>query len=192
MAEWFVVCLVKCDPSSDREAFETYPIHYFTSPTFPKSTKPSKGRRRELTEEENDEIKEAFELFDNDKDNELDYHEFKVGLRALGFDVHKAEVQKLMRDYDRQGKNKITYQDFHEIAAEMILQRDSRDEILKAFKLFDDDESGKVSLKKLRRVARELGDNVNEEELKAMIDEFDLDGDGEINFDEFLAMLNSD
>ena len=50
----------------------------FASPTYPKSIKPSKGRRRELTEEENDEIKEAFELFDNDKDNELDYHEFKV------------------------------------------------------------------------------------------------------------------
>jgi centrin-3 len=40
------------------------------------------------------------------------------------------------------------------IAAEMILQRDSRDEILKAFKLFDDDETGKISLKKLRRIAR--------------------------------------
>ncbi len=39
----------------------------------------------------------------------------QVGLRALGFDIHKAEAQKLMRDYDRQGKNKITYQDFHEI-----------------------------------------------------------------------------
>jgi centrin-3 len=50
----------------------------FASPTFPKLTKPPKGRRRELTDEENDEIKEAFELFDNDKDNELDYHEFKV------------------------------------------------------------------------------------------------------------------
>ncbi|CAF1056883.1 unnamed protein product [Didymodactylos carnosus] len=163
----------------------------FVSPTFPKSTKP-KQRRRELSEEEVEEIKEAFELFDNDKDNELDYHEFKVGLRALGFDVHKAEAQKLLRDYDRLGKNKINYQDFHEVAADMMLQRDSREEILKAFKLFDDDDTGKISLKKLRRVARELGDNVNEDELKAMIDEFDLDGDGEINFDEFLAMLNSD
>ncbi|CAF0846934.1 unnamed protein product [Adineta ricciae] len=164
----------------------------FASPTFPKAIKPAKSRRRELTEEENDELREAFELFDNDKDNELDYHEFKVALRALGFDVHKAEAQKLMRDYDRQGKNKITFQDFHEVASEMMFQRDSRDEILKAFKLFDDDEAGKISLKKLRRVARELGDNINENELKAMIDEFDLDGDGEINFDEFLAMLNSD
>lgn len=50
----------------------------FVSPPLLKLTKPSKGRRRELTEEENDEIKEAFDLFDNDKDNEIDYHEFKV------------------------------------------------------------------------------------------------------------------
>ncbi|CAF2378805.1 unnamed protein product [Rotaria sp. Silwood2] len=87
----------------------------FTSPTFPKSTKPSKDRRPELTVEENDEIKEVFELFDNDKDNELDYHEFKIALCALGFDIHKAEVERLMRDYDRQGTNKITYHDFHEV-----------------------------------------------------------------------------
>jgi len=54
---------------------------------LPKSIKPSKGRRRELTEEENDEIKEAFELFDNDKDNELDYHEFKVERFDIIFDL---------------------------------------------------------------------------------------------------------
>jgi hypothetical protein len=45
---------------------------------------------------------------------------YQVALRALGFDIHKTEVQKLMRDYDRQGKNKITYHDFHEIGKYLI------------------------------------------------------------------------
>lgn len=40
------------------------------------------------------------------------------------------------------------------IAVDLMLQRDTRDEMVKAFKLFDDDDSGKISLKKLRRIAR--------------------------------------
>lgn len=68
-------------------------------------------------------------------------------------------------------------------------ERDPEDEIRKAFSLFDDDKSGKISLKNMKRIARELGENLSEDELQAMIDEFDRDNDGEISADEFLYIM---
>ncbi|EDV25270.1 Centrin-3 [Trichoplax sp. H2] len=151
-----------------------------------------RGKRRELTEEQKQEIKEAFELFDTDKDRAIDYHELKVAMRALGFDVKKADVLKVLRDYDREGTNKITFEDFFEVMTDWMLDRDPHEEVFKAFKLFDDDGTGKISLRNLRRVARELGENMADEELRAMIDEFDKDGDGEINEEEFSAIMTGD
>ena len=73
---------------------------------------------------------------------------------------------------------------------------------MKAFRLFDDDETGKISFKNLKRVAKELGENLTDEEIQEMIDEADrgkiwyyiylicqTDGDGEINEEEFLRIM---
>lgn len=153
------------------------------------SSVPGKRRRQELTDEQKQEIKEAFDLFDTDKTGTIDYHELKVAMRALGFDVKKQEVLGLMREYDRDGAGQIEYPDFLEIMTTKIAERDPVEEILKAFKLFDEDNTGRISLRNLRRVARELGENLSDDELQAMIDEFDKDGDGEINENEFLGIM---
>ena len=70
-----------------------------------------------------------------------------------------------------------------------MAERAPREEILKAFRLFDDDNTGKISLKNLKRVARELGETMSEEELQEMIDEADRDGDGEISEEEFIRIM---
>lgn len=145
-----------------------------------------------MTEEQKQEIKEAFELFDADKDSCIDYHELKVAMRALGFDLKKAEVLKLLRDHDKSGHGLMEYDDFAKIMAEKILARDPAEEIRRAFQLFDDDNTGKITKKNLKRVVRELNETLDDDELQAMIDEFDLDGDGEINEQEFFAIMTDD
>ena len=72
--------------------------------------------RPELTDEQKQEIKEAFELFDTDKDGCVDYHELKVAMRALGFDMKKAEVLKILRDHDKTGHQLMDFEDFAKIS----------------------------------------------------------------------------
>ncbi|MCJ1274814.1 Calcium-binding component of the spindle pole body (SPB) half-bridge [Puttea exsequens] len=161
----------------------------------------------QLTEEQREEIKEAFNLFDLDKDQRIDYHELKVAMKALGFDLPKQEILSILQTHGQpspstQSKNNnpslpthtrllLPFPAFQSVMAQRILARDPREEILRAFELFDEGGKGKISLGDLRRVARELGEGLEEEELGAMIDEFDMDGDGAISREEFLGICLS-
>ncbi|KAF2204527.1 EF-hand, partial [Delitschia confertaspora ATCC 74209] len=162
----------------------------------------------ELSEEQREEINEAFALFDLDKDQHIDYHELKVAMKALGFDLPKAEILAILQTYGVELPNppsnsqappgKQAYQGpprlllplqrFQTLMAARIQARNPREEILRAFDLFDEGGKGKISLQDLRRVARELGEGLQEEELVAMIEEFDMDGDGAISREEFVSI----
>merc|ERR1712028_159817 len=93
------------------------------------------------------EIKEAFDLFDTDGSGNIDAKELKVAMRALGFEPKKEEIQKMISDVDDDGSGTIEYEEFLKMMTHKILNRDPKDEILKAFRLFDDDETGKISFK---------------------------------------------
>merc|ERR1711865_872325 len=96
---------------------------------------------------------------------------------------------KMISDVDDDGSGTIEYEEFLKMMTHKILNRDPKDEILKAFRLFDDDETGKISFKNLERVAKELGERMTDEELQEIVDEADRDGDGEVNEEEFLRIM---
>lgn len=64
------------------------------------------------------------------------------------------------------GSGTIDFEEFLQMMTSKMGERDSREEIIKAFKLFDDDNTGFITLKNLKRVAKELGENLTDEELQ--------------------------
>ena len=72
----------------------------------------------------------------------------------------------MIADIDKDGSGTIDFDDFLAMMTTKMGERDSKEEILKAFRLFDDDETGKISFKNLKRVAKELGENMTDEELQ--------------------------
>ena len=77
----------------------------------------------------------------------------------------------MINDIDKDGSGTIDFDEFLQMMTAKMGERDSREEIMKAFRLFDDDETGKISFKNLKRVAKELGENMTDEELMEMIEE---------------------
>lgn len=69
-----------------------------------------KGPKLQLTEEQKQEIWDAFDLFDADGNGTetTDIKELKVAMRALGFEHKKEEIKKMIREIDKEGQEKLT------------------------------------------------------------------------------------
>jgi centrin-1 len=149
---------------------------------------PKRGKAA-LNEEQLEELREAFNLFDTDHSGAVDARELKAAMRALGFDVKKEQVRGMLNDIGKDAADTIDFDEFCELLGSKMGEKNSREEIYKIFNLFDDDHTGKISFKNLKRVSQELGESLTDEELQEMVDEADRDGDGLINPEEFYRVM---
>mmetsp|Transcript_16821 Transcript_16821/g.30073 ORF Transcript_16821/g.30073 Transcript_16821/m.30073 type:complete len:169 (-) Transcript_16821:22576-23082(-) len=129
--------------------------------------------KQELTPQQKAEIKDAFDLFDTDGSGIIESKELKIALRALGFEPKREEIDQLLSKVcgrDRDIKT-IDYKEFLAIMEAKIFEPDSSEEIDQAFRMFDDDNTGRITFANLKRVAVELGENITDDELWEMIKE---------------------
>ncbi|XP_062976569.1 calmodulin-A-like [Elgaria multicarinata webbii] len=142
-----------------------------------------------LTEEQLAEFKEAFSLFDKDGDGAITTTELGTVMRSLGHNPSEAELQTMINEVDAKGSGTVDFLEFLSLMAKRTKENDSKVEMWEAFRVFDKDGDGYISAVELRHIMTNLGKNLTDEEVDEMIREADVDLDGEVNYEDFVRVM---
>ncbi|OAY42108.1 calmodulin-like protein 11 isoform X2 [Manihot esculenta] len=142
-----------------------------------------------LTEEQISEFQEAFCLLDKDGDGRITFEELATAIKSLDQNPTEEELQSMINEVDVDGNGTIEFGEFLNLKARKMKETEAEEELKEAFKVFDKDQDGYISPNELRHVMINLGEKLTDEEVEQMIREADLDGDGQVNYEEFVRMM---
>ena len=139
----------------------------------------------DLTEEQKNEIKEAYSAFEIDG---ITPDELKSAMKTLGFDSNNYEVSKILDKIDTK-KGPMKFEDFMDVMIEKESEKEPDDEMKKAFKVLCEEGMDKITMKSLSKICVDLGEKIDEEELKEMINQAGKDQDEEISEEDFVKIM---
>ncbi|WOL19637.1 calmodulin-1-like [Canna indica] len=142
-----------------------------------------------LSQDQITEFQEAFCLFDKDGDGCITLDELATVIKSLGQNPTEEELQEMIQEVDADGSGTIEFGEFLNLMARKMKESDVEDELIEAFKVFDKDQNGYISATELSNVMINLGEKLTDEEVDQMIREADLDGDGQVNYEEFVRVM---
>ena len=145
--------------------------------------------RSEITEEEKQEIKEAFNLFGSETLGLIYSKKLKVAMKALGFEPKNGELRKILSEVDKSGEGIIRYDDFVDIMAQKMLERPPVKEVQKGCILICEEPQNKITLQHLQKIAKEFGENLTIKELQEMVEEANRKLDRGILEEDFLENM---
>jgi Ca2+-binding EF-hand superfamily protein len=110
-------------------------------------------------------------------------------MTSLGFETKSQAIFQMISDLDTDGNGTIDFGEWFNLMTKRVNDRDSRANINKIFALYDDERTGFISAKNLRRVAADLGENISNEEIEELVKRADVDQDGLVSEEEFYTIL---
>ena len=144
-----------------------------------------------LSIETRNKLKANFNNFDKDQDGLISYQELKELMKQTTKSFIEADLQDLLNETDINEKGQINCKTYIDIITKINRKNDTDDEIIEVFKIFDKDNSGLISTKKIMDIFLKIDENIKEEEVLQMIKECDIDQDGYLNFEEFSHMVKN-
>ncbi|CAG9318709.1 unnamed protein product [Blepharisma stoltei] len=144
-----------------------------------------------LTVEQIAEIKETFSLFDKNGAGTISLDEMAIIIRSLGQTPTEAEIENMKREADPNSTGRIDYPEFLAIFAKYQRDPISEQEILGAFEELDERKKGMISLKRLKHLMSTCGENLTDEEIQKMVRLANPDGEGNINYRDFIRVMMS-
>lgn len=147
----------------------------------------SESTKSTLSLTDKEELQKVFDRFDANRDGKISSSELSDVLRALGSDSSPEEMSRVMEEIDTDRDGFINLEEFAEFckSSTNVDTRELRD----AFQLYDEDNNGLISAVELHHVLKRLGEKCSVQDCQKMIKSFDSDGDGNIDFGEFEAMM---
>ena len=139
---------------------------------------------RAINEADVEKLWKSFGNFDDDSNGEISPEELGQVMKDLGHTPNAFDLRALIKEVDTDGSGTISFDEFK--ALMLAQQGDTESRLKLAFSIFDEDSSGRITVEELRHVMGRFG--LSEAELTTMINEVDLDGDGEIGFEEFCTL----
>ncbi|KAM6214861.1 calmodulin-like protein 5 [Rhynchocyon petersi] len=144
-----------------------------------------------LTKEQVEEYRQAFSMCDKDGDGNVNLTELGQAMEALGQDLTEDELKTLMAMVDTDGDGVISFQEFLEAIAKRRGGLSSEKDMQAAFREFDENGDGHITVAELKQAMGKMGVKLSEEEVDQMIREADTDKDGQVNYEEFVRILTS-
>lgn len=144
----------------------------------------------QLSPEQVAEFKEAFSKFDKDGNGSINTQELGAVMQALGKDLSEAELKEFISKVDTDADGVISFPEFLEEMVRGMKAWGKKQDLQEAFRVFDVDRNGYISVDELKQVMAKLGEELSQEVLEAMIHEADVDQDGQVNYEEFVRILS--